>query len=363
MDKDRSTAMSGNHDGSPPREDLLEVRNVTKDYVVKSRDFVRRQSNLLRALDEVSLNLKAANTLGVVGESGSGKTTLAKIIALLETPTQGEVLFEGRKITSFDQREVKSFRRQVQFVFQDPYSSLPARMSVATLMAEPLAIHGIGTSRERTEKAAELLERVGLDRADLSRYPHNFSGGQRQRISIARALMLQPRLLLCDEPVSALDVSIQAQILKLLLELQQDFSLSYLVISHDLRVVRFLCDDLAVMYLGRIVEQGNARSVFARPAHPYTAALIKSIPPQSVVRNQRVELSHLPGEVPSPLSRPSGCHFHPRCPLRAQLGKEDASRCDHERPALRPVTNGRTSACHFAERLLEQEELAQGGNR
>jgi peptide/nickel transport system ATP-binding protein len=288
---------------------------------------------------------------------------MARCIMRLLEPTGGRVVFDGRDITKLSRKRMRPIRREMMMVFQDPYASLNARKRVGFIIAEALEVHKLGTDAEIKRRVQELLEVVGLNPEHYNRFPHEFSGGQRQRIGVARALAVNPKLIVCDEPVSALDVSIQAQILKLLLELQQDFSLSYLVISHDLRVVRFLCDDLAVMYLGRIVEQGSARSVFDRPAHPYTAALIKSIPPHSVVRNQRVELSHLPGEVPSPLNRPSGCHFHPRCPLRAQLGKEEAARCEHERPPLRPVSNGRTSACHFAERLLEQEEQAQGGDR
>ena len=341
-------------------DSLLTARDVTKNYIVSSGMFGHRKQ-VLRALDGVTLQLQPGSTTGVVGESGCGKSTLAKILVMLEAPTAGQVWFEGRDISGLGDKEVQAYRRQVQMVFQDPYSSLPARMSIGTILTEPLTIHSIGRSAERAARAIELLERVGLSREDLERYPHQFSGGQRQRICIARALMLEPRLLILDEPVSALDVSIQAQILRLITDLQQQFNLTYLIISHDLRVIKYMCDDLAVMYLGRFVEIGNAEAIYSHPLHPYTSALIRSIPSHTSIRRRGTPFSFLEGEVPSPLMAPRGCHFHPRCPLRASLGQAEAARCVEEVPTLRPMSavvpclrkgDGHVSACHFAEKML-----------
>jgi oligopeptide/dipeptide ABC transporter ATP-binding protein len=329
---------------------LLAVQDVQKNYIVSSGMFGQRKQ-VLRALDGVSLQLQRGRTMGVVGESGCGKSTLAKVIVMLEQPDAGQVWFEGQSFFEFTGEAVKRYRRQVQMVFQDPYSSLPARMSIGTVLCEPLAIHGIGHPSERRQRAAELLERVGLSRADLDRYPHQFSGGQRQRISIARALMLAPRLLILDEPVSALDVSIQAQILRLITDLQQQFDLTYLLISHDLRVIKYMCDDLAVMYLGRFVELGSAEAIYRQPLHPYASALIRSIPSHASIRERGARFSFLEGEVPSPLMAPPGCHFHPRCPLRRQLSQSEAARCVEESPKLRQVYDGHMSACHFAEKM------------
>jgi oligopeptide/dipeptide ABC transporter ATP-binding protein len=327
---------------------LLGAQHVTKNYIVSSGMFGHRKQ-VLRALDGVSLQLERGRTTGVVGESGCGKSTLAKILVMLEAPTTGHVYFKGREVFGLTGEEVRDYRRQVQLVFQDPYSSLPARMSVGTVLVEPLVIHGIGQPGERLERAAAMLERVGLSRDDLRRYPHQFSGGQRQRICIARALMLEPRLLILDEPVSALDVSIQAQILRLITDLQQQLNLSYLLISHDLRVIKYMCDDLAVMYLGRIVEVGAAEAVYSQPLHPYASALIRSIPSHVGARQRGARFSFLEGEVPSPLMAPTGCHFHPRCPLRARLGEADAARCSEEVPPLRAIAGSHVSACHYAE--------------
>jgi oligopeptide/dipeptide ABC transporter ATP-binding protein len=329
---------------------LLQVRDVVKNYHV-SRGFFGQDTRILKALDDVSLDLEAGQTLGVVGESGCGKSTLAKSIVMLEPPSQGKILFRDRDIYALSGEDLKAYRRQVQLVFQDPYSSLPARMSVGTILAEPLSIHNIGTPKERKAKAAHLLKVLGLDAKDLKRYPHMFSGGQRQRISIARALMLEPRLLIYDEPVSALDVSIQAQILRLLVDLQEQLQLTYMIISHDLRVIKYMCTQLAVMYLGRIVEMGQVESIYEQPLHPYTEALLRSIPSHQNMEKRGQQLSFLEGEVPSPINAPSGCHFHPRCPLRAQLDAEEAARCVHERPVLRVIAGKHLSACHYAEQL------------
>ncbi len=330
--------------------ELVAVGDVTKDYVVSSGMFGHRKQ-VLRALDGVSLQLQRGKTVGVVGESGCGKSTLAKIMVLLEVPTSGQVWFEGKNIFGMTGEGMRAYRRQVQLVFQDPYSSLPARMPVGTILTEPLTIHRVGRPAERRQRAAELLDRVGLTREDLERYPHQFSGGQRQRICIARALMLEPRLLILDEPVSALDVSIQAQILRLITDLQQQFSLAYLLISHDLRVIKYMCDDLAVMYLGRLVEVGSADAIYGYPLHPYTSALIRSIPSHDSIRERGTPFSFLEGEVPSPLMAPRGCHFHPRCPLRGRLTQAEAAHCVDRVPTLRAISDGHLSACHFAAKI------------
>jgi oligopeptide transport system ATP-binding protein len=351
MDPTMTSSIVTQPDVGDAASPLLSVCELRKEYIVSSGMFQQNKQSL-RALDRANLQLSRGRTMGVVGESGCGKTTLAKILVMLETPTEGHVLFEGKDIFSLRGENIKAYRRQVQLVFQDPYSSLPARMSIATVLSEPLAIHGIGSAAERQARAAEMLERVGLSRADLRRYPHQFSGGQRQRICVARALMLEPGLLILDEPVSALDVSIQAQILRLLGDLQQQFNLTFLIISHDLRVIKYMCDELAVMYLGRIVEVGDADEVYRLPLHPYAAALIRSIPSHGEIHERGRRFSFLTGEVPSPLNAPAGCHFHPRCPLRASLSQSDAERCVAEVPVLRQIANRHLSACHFAERMF-----------
>ena len=342
----RETVAAQDTSGVP----LLVGEEITKEYIVSSGMFGHRKQ-LLRALDGVSVQLERGRTTGVVGESGCGKSTLAKILVMLETPDAGHIHFEGRDIFGLSGAEVRDYRRQVQLVFQDPYSSLPARMSVGTILVEPLAIHGIGKPAERMERAADMLVRVGLSRDDLRRYPHQFSGGQRQRICIARALMLEPRLLILDEPVSALDVSIQAQILRLITDLQQQLNLTYLLISRDLRVSKYMCDNLAVMYLGRVVEVGPAEAVYAQPLHPYASALIRSIPSHVGRRQRGSRFSFLEGEVPSPLMAPTGCHFHPRCPLRTRLSGAEAARCSEEVPLLRAIEADHMSACHYAEMM------------
>ncbi len=329
---------------------LLEVRDVYKEYTVSS-GFFGTTKQQLRALDGVSLRVTQGTTLGVVGESGCGKSTLAKAVVMLEPPTRGNVYYQGTDIYTLQGEALKDYRRQVQFIFQDPYSSLPVRMSVGTILTEPLAIHNIGTPAQRAERASQLLALVGLDQKDLKRYPHMFSGGQRQRICVARALALEPRLLICDEPVSALDVSIQAQILRLLTDLQNQLRLTYVIISHDLRVIKYMCDQLAVMYLGRVVETGDSAAIYRAPLHPYASALLRSIPSHGDIGRRGSRFSFLQGEVPSPLRAPSGCHFHPRCPLRARLSDIEAKQCDTEAPALRVIAPGHASACHFAEKM------------
>ncbi len=323
---------------------VVRMDHVSKVFWVRGRGLLAK-ARPLRALDDVSLVIPSGKTVGCVGESGSGKTTLAKIVVRLESVDEGHVFFEGKDVSSLDGADLRDYRRKVQMVFQDPYSSLPPRMSVETILTEPLAIHGIGTAQERLKRARELVEIVGLPEWSLRRYPHQFSGGQRQRIAIARALSLQPQFLICDEPVSALDVSIQAQILNLLQALQERLGLSYLFITHDLRVVKLVSDLVAVLYLGHLVEFGPAQEVLNRPAHPYSAALLASVPARNGA-NRRQRLSVLEGEIPSPIDVPSGCVFHPRCPAKHRLSPEQQTLCETERPALREVAGGRSAACH-----------------
>jgi oligopeptide/dipeptide ABC transporter ATP-binding protein len=286
---------------------LLEARGLSKSFPA------RDGKGLVRAVNHVSLSLAQGETLGIVGESGCGKSTLARLLLRLIAPSAGEVLFEGQDLLALSPTAMRQMRRHVQIVFQDPYASLDPRMNIARIIAEPLEIHGIGSRAERAAKVKELLSLVGLDLAAAERYPHEFSGGQRQRIGIARAIALEPKLVVLDEPVSALDVSIQSQILNLLEELKLRLGLSYIFISHDLSVVHHVSDRVAVMYLGRIVEEGEASAVLQGPLHPYTQALISAVPDINPLKRKSRML--LPGDPPNPEKIPSGCPFHPRCPL------------------------------------------------
>ena len=317
---------------APP---LLQVRNLRKYFPVRGGIFLRTVGHV-HAVEDVSFHLNAGETLGLVGESGCGKSTVGKTLLRLLEPTAGEVWFEGRDIAKMNRAKLRQLRRDVQIVFQDPFESLNARHTVGRILQEPFVIHRLGTPAERRRWVGEQLEKVGLDAAAAHRYPHEFSGGQRQRIGIARAIALQPKLIVCDEAVSALDVSIQSQIINLLLELQRDMRLALIFIAHDLAVVKHVSDRIAVMYLGEIVETASARSIHETPRHPYTQALISAIPvPDPTHRRDAIVLE---GEVPSPLQPPSGCRFHTRC-------RHAQANCQTDRPPLTATSDGAV-ACH-----------------
>jgi oligopeptide/dipeptide ABC transporter ATP-binding protein len=317
---------------------LLEVRNVKTYFPIKKGVF-RHQVGAVRAVDDVSFVVYPGETLGLVGESGCGKTTLGRTIVRLLEPTEGEIVFDGKPIGKLGKRALRPFRREFQMVFQDPYSSLNPRKRVRNIVGAPLKIHGVGNRRERRRRVRELLEAVGLSPEHANRFPHQFSGGQRQRIGIARALALRPKLIVADEPVSALDVSIQAQIVNLLEELQDEFSLTYIVIAHDLGLVRHVSDRIAVMYLGRIVELSPAEELYTRPIMPYTEALLSAVPiPNPDVAEKRERIS-LRGDVGNPANPPSGCPFHPRCRYATEI-------CSQAEPPLVSYGNGHLAACH-----------------
>jgi oligopeptide transport system ATP-binding protein len=318
---------------------LLRVSDLVKNYATKG-GFLRRAGKVVRAVDRVSFDVAAGETLGVVGESGCGKSTTGRCLLRLIEPTSGAVWFDGKDVMALDHQALRSLRRDMQIIFQDPYASLDPRMTVGAIIGEALIIHGLAKSaREHRDRVVQLLETVGLAADHMRRYPHEFSGGQRQRIGIARALAVEPKLLVCDEPVSALDVSVQAQVINLLEDLQQQFNLTYVFIAHDLSVVEHISDRVAVMYLGRIVEIASAQELYAKPLHPYTEALLSAVPiPDPKAKKNRIRLQ---GEVPNPIQPPTGCHFHPRCPIR-QLPL-----CATEKPELRAGANGHAVACHL----------------
>jgi oligopeptide transport system ATP-binding protein len=312
---------------------LLEARDLVKHFPV------RRSREVVHAVDGVSLEVRRGETLGIVGESGCGKSTLGRLLVRLHEPTSGTVRFRGDDITTLSRRELRPFRREMQMIFQDPYASLNPRKRVGQIIADPFHIHHAGSREDVRGRVQELLEVVGLSADHVNRYPHEFSGGQRQRIGVARALALSPQLIVADEPVSALDVSIQAQVINLLDDLQDDFQLTYVFIAHDLGVVHHVSDRIAVMYLGVVVEIGPSDPLFLQPIHPYTQALLSAIPPieaDDVLRRERIVLE---GEVPSPIDPPSGCRFHPRCPYATEI-------CRVERPPLLDHGDGRFAACH-----------------
>jgi len=310
--------------------ELVRVRNLVKHFPVENSD------DVVRAVDGVSFDIRSGETLGLVGESGCGKSTVGRCLIRLYEPTSGEVWFEDQNIATLANRDMQALRREMQIIFQDPYASLNPRLSILSIIAEPLKIHGIGDKNERKERVADLLQKVGLDPAYMNRYPHEFSGGQRQRIGIARALALNPKLIICDEPVSALDVSVQAQVVNLLQDLQAEFGLTYLFISHGLAVVEHISNRVAVMYLGKIVEIAEAKELYEHALHPYTQALLSAIPvPDPKQKRNRIVLR---GDVPTPINPPSGCRFRTRCPIAI----EECAQID---PELREIRPGHLAAC------------------
>jgi oligopeptide transport system ATP-binding protein len=332
-------------------EPLLDVRDLVKHFPIR-RGALGREVGRVRAVDGVSFSIQPGEVLGLVGESGCGKTTTGRCVLRLIEPSSGEIRFDGRDITKLPKREMRALRREMQIVFQDPYSSLNPRLTVGSMLREAITIHKLAEGAAVGARVAELLTLVGLSPDHARRYPHEFSGGQRQRIGMARALAVRPRLIVADEPVSALDVSIQAQIINLLRDLQRRMNLTYLFVAHDLSVVEHISDRVAVMYLGRIVEQSPSADLYRAPAHPYTQSLWSAIPiPDPKRRSRRIVLK---GDVPSPAHPPSGCRFHPRCFMAQAV-------CAEKDPVLREVRPGHWAACHFAEQALEQGSSASSG--
>jgi peptide/nickel transport system ATP-binding protein len=324
---------------------LVEVEGLKVYFPIKSGLVLDRHVGDIKAVDDVSLTIERGETLGLVGESGCGKSTLGRALLRLYEPTGGRIVFDGTDITHLPEGELRPLRRRMQMVFQDPFASLNPRHSVGRIVGEPLKAHGLASRSDATRTVRDLLQRVGLPADAISRYPHEFSGGQRQRIGVARVLALNPDLIIADEPVSALDVSIQAQIINLLDDLQHEFSLTYLFIAHDLAVVRHISDRIAVMYLGRIVEVSPADELYSTPLHPYTISLLSAVPIPDPAVEQRRETILLAGDLPSPANPPSGCRFHTRCPFI------QPTRCRDEVPQLRPLLGGHAVACHWAEQI------------
>lgn len=321
-------------------EVIIKVDNLKKHFPIDDPLPFKKSTQSVKAVDGVSFEVYRGETLGIVGESGCGKSTMARLINQLIRPTSGSVEFKGQDLAKLGTAEIRSSRKSIQMVFQNPYASLDPRKTIEQLIMEPLVIHGIGDKGSRKQRVQELLEVVGLSSYHGERYPHEFSGGQRQRINIARALALNPDVIICDEPVSALDVSVQAQVINLLKDLQKQFGLTYLFISHDLNVVKYMCDRIAVMYLGKIVEMGTYKEIYENPSHPYTQALLSAIPKEDPF--EKKERILLKGDVPSPVNPPSGCHFHQRCPYAVDI-------CKTERPELLDKECGHKVSCHLAQ--------------
>ncbi|MEM5439389.1 ABC transporter ATP-binding protein [Paraburkholderia diazotrophica] len=333
--------------------EILKVEGLSKHYAVGSRWF--GHGRRVHAVDAVSFEIFRGEIVGLVGESGSGKTTLGRTLLRLVEPTSGKITFEGKDITDAPGRAMRAIRQRMQIIFQDPYASLNPRQCVGSQICEAYAIHNLFDKRERAERAVKLLERVGLNRSQFDRFPHEFSGGQRQRIGIARALALEPSFIVADEAVSALDVSVQAQVVNLLLDLQRDLGLTILFITHDLSLVEYICDRVIVMYMGKIVESGAVAQVYGRPAHPYTRALLASVPIPDPTR-KTVGEALLKGELPTPMSLSPGCAFRRRCPYATE-------ECTRDVPPLRAVREGHSAACFFAERIMDSDQAALRGSR
>jgi len=319
---------------------ILSVKNLVKHFPITKGIFLQKQVGAVHAVDDISFEVSRGEILGLVGESGCGKTTTGRTIIQLEEPTSGEIIFNGVNLAKAGRKELFNARRKIQMIFQDPYASLNPRMTVKEIIEEPMVIHGINDAKFRTERAKDLLDKVGLNPSYINRYPHEFSGGQRQRIGIARALSLQPEMIICDEPISALDVSIQAQIINLLEDLQSELGLTYLFIAHDLSVVKHITNRVAVMYLGKMMELADTKVLFEKPYNPYTIALLSSVPVPDPVVEEKRERIILEGDVPSPINPPSGCRFHTRCYMARE-------RCRLEEPLLEEAEPAHFVACHF----------------
>jgi oligopeptide transport system ATP-binding protein len=330
---------------------LLEARHVVKYFPIKSGVLIDREIATVQAVDDVSFTVNKGETLGLVGESGCGKSTLCRTLLRLIEPTSGSIRFEGREISGISQRELRPLRREMQMIFQDPFASLNPRRRVGQIVGDPLRLHGLARGPDVKRKVEELLDRVGLSAEHFNRFPHEFSGGQRQRIGIARALALRPKLIVADEPVSALDVSIQAQIINLLDDLQDEFGLTYIFVAHDLGVVRHVSDRIAVMYLGKIVETGPASEIYTEPVHPYSVALLSAVPIPDPRENAAREPLILEGDVPSPVNPPSACRFHTRCPWATEV-------CREVEPPLRDFGQGRIAACHHPRNVTKLQAKA-----
>ncbi len=331
------------------KEVLLHVEHLVKHFPIKKGIIFQRAAGAVHAVDDVTFDIYSGETLGLVGESGCGKSTTGRTILQLHRPTSGEVIFEGENLAALKGEKLRRKRRDIQMIFQDPYASLNPRMTVGRIIAEPMEIHGTYRGAARDRRVAELLSLVGLNPAFVNRYPHEFSGGQRQRIGVARALALEPKLIVCDEPISALDVSIQAQVVNLLEDLQKELNLTYLFIAHDLSMVRHISDRIAVMYLGIIVELADRNTLYNNPTHPYSQALLSAVPfPDPFIEETRERII-LEGDVPSPINPPSGCRFRTRCRYAEEI-------CAAERPALSEVAPGHYCACHFRDRFAKKAE-------